>query len=255
MTATILNASATSPKADRHSLATSVALHLFPGAAMVSCYLVLAPLGIRYGYPPLLTSCVVALAVMAPLEIGHLLLIGRRNVGKLSLRGAVELPRPMTLWRYPAITVGLIAAAIAMYELTLPADRWFAGQIMRFLPTWYDFTAIEPYRHLGRTVLLSTLALRLLADVVVVSAAEELYFRGYLLPRIPGPAWLAPILNSALFAIYHFWQPYNWPTIFCITLPMTLAVWRTKDVRLSIATHVTMNLIGFGTFAAVLLQP
>ena len=239
----------------KHTLATSVALHLFPGAVLVILYLFLAPLGMKLGLPPLLTSCALAVTVLGPLEIGHLLRIARRNSGRWSLRGAVDLPPPMKLWRYVVITLGLVAASIAVYAVSLPADRWFGSRIMGLLPSWYDFFRVDPYRHLGAGVLVALLVLRFLADVVVTSTAEELYFRGYLLPRIPGPAWLAPIINAALFAIYHFWQPYNWPSIFCFTLPMILAVWRTKDVRLSIATHVTMNLIGFVAFAAAVLRP
>ena len=252
MTATAFAAAAA--PTTKHTLATSVALHLFPGAVLVTFYLLLAPLGMRVGLPPLLTSCALALIVLAPLEIGHLLLIARRGGGREALRGAVDMPRPMKLWRYIAVTIGLVAVSIAFYALSLPADRWFGGQISGFLPTWYDYARLDAYRHLGTGVLASILVLRFAADVVVVPAAEELYFRGYLLPRIPGPAWLAPFASGALFAVYHFWQPYNWPSIFCLSLPMIVAVWRTTDVRLSIATHVTMNLIGFISFAAAILK-
>ncbi len=252
MTATTLDTPA-APTTTKHTLATSVVLHLFPGAVMVILYLFLAPLGMRLGLPPLLTSCALALTVLGPLEIGHLVLIARRN-GE-GLRRVVDLPPPMKLWRYVVITLGLVAISIALYAASLPADRWFAQHIMGLLPSWYDFFRLDPYRHLGTGMLAALLVLRFLADVVVVSAAEELYFRGYLLPRIPGSAWLAPLANGALFAVYHFWQPYNWPSIFCFTLPMILAVWRTRDVRLSIATHVTMNLIGFIAFAAQVLRP
>ncbi len=254
MTATTYVASLAPPTA-RHSLATSVALHLLPGAALVIPYLVLAPLGIRAGIPPLLTSCVLALMVMAPLEIGHLLEIGRRATGRWTIRPAVDLPPPMPLWRYVAITLGLVAATIVMYALSRPADLWFSARIMRFLPAWYDYANLQAFKHLAPSVIIATLVLRFLADVVVVSAAEELYFRGYLLPRMPGPAWLAPVLNAALFAIYHFWQPYNWPSIFLFTLPMILAVWFTRDARLSIYTHIALNFVGFLTFAVAVLHP
>ena len=253
MTATTFHAAAA--QGAKHTLATSVALHLFPGAVLVMFYLLLAPLGMKMGLPPLLTSCALAVIVLAPLEIGHLLLIARRGGGRLSLRGAVDMPPPMKIWRYIAITLGLVAVSIAMYAFSLPADRWFGRQISGLLPAWYDYARLDAYRHLGAGVLAWVLALRFAADVVVVPAAEELYFRGYLLPRIPGPAWLAPLASGALFAVYHFWQPYNWPSIFCLTPPMTVAVWRTRDVRLSIATHVTMNLIGFISFAAAVLRP
>jgi hypothetical protein len=131
---------------------------------------------------------------------------------------------------------------------------WFARNFMGFLPGWFDYSNLSAYRGLAPGILAATVVARLTADVVVVPIAEELYFRGYLLNRIPGPSWLAPFVDAALFAVYHFWQPYNWPSIFCFSLPMIWAVWRFKDVRISIAAHVLLNLLGFAGFAAAVLH-
>jgi membrane protease YdiL (CAAX protease family) len=238
----------------KHSLATSVLLHLFPGAALVAAYLLLAPLGMRFGLPPLLTSCILALVIMAPLEIGHLLRLGRQMTGAWTIRGPVTFTKPMAFWRYALIVPAVIAVTILAYALAQPADLWFKHQVMGFLPAWFDYFDLGQFRRLAPGVIAATLIARFLADVVVVSAAEELYFRGYLLPRIPAPAWLAPIVSAVLFAIYHFWQPYNWPSIALFTLPMILAVWWTKDVRISIACHILLNLLGFVVFAVAVLH-
>jgi hypothetical protein len=43
---------------------------------------------------------------------------------------------------------------------------------------------------------------------------EEYYFRGYLLPRLSRFGSLAPVINVALFSLYHFftpWQAYAHP--------------------------------------------
>jgi hypothetical protein len=42
---------------------------------------------------------------------------------------------------------------------------------------------------------------------------EELYFRGFLLPRIDRYGIWAPVLNTFLFSIYHVWTPWRWPQI------------------------------------------
>jgi len=254
MTAATFIASAEAPATAKHSLATSVLLHLFPGAAMAAIYVVIAPLGMQAGLPPLLILSVLALVVLAPLEIGHLLVVGRRGGGRWTFRGAVELPRPMP-WRFGLILMLAVAAALVLYGLSQPADRWFARHVMGFLPPWFDYSGLASYRRLGQGALIATVALRFVADVVVLPAAEELYFRGYLMPRIPGPGWIAPIASAALFAAYHFWQPYNWPSIFCFSLPMIVAAWWCKDVRLSIAAHATLNLLGFAAFAVAVLRP
>ncbi len=155
---------------------------------MVAVYLLVALIGLSHGLPPLLMSCAVCLLVMAPLEAGHLMWLGRKTTGAWSLAGAVSFPKAMPLWRYGLILLGVIPATIVAYAPIQPANLWFAHNVMGFLPSWYDFSSIGQYRGFGPGVLMATLVLRFLSDVVVVSAVEELYFRGYLMSRIPGPA-------------------------------------------------------------------
>ena len=38
---------------------------------------------------------------------------------------------------------------------------------------------------------------------------EELYFRGYLLPRMEWMGRWAPLVNVSLFSLYHFWSPWQ----------------------------------------------
>ena len=42
---------------------------------------------------------------------------------------------------------------------------------------------------------------------------EELYFRGYLLPRISRYGAWAPLLGGLFFALYHGWQWYGFVTV------------------------------------------
>ncbi|HXL59059.1 MAG TPA: CPBP family intramembrane glutamic endopeptidase, partial [Chitinophagaceae bacterium] len=73
---------------------------------------------------------------------------------------------------------------------------------------------------------------------------EEIYFRGYLLPRMAAWGKWAFVLNAILFSLYHFWQPYIYLTLILSLLPMTYMVWKTKDLRLGILTHCLLNIIG-----------
>jgi hypothetical protein len=69
----------------------------------------------------------------------------------------------------------------------------------------------------------------------------------------PSPTWGDPFLNCFLFSPYHFWQPYNLPTIFFLCLPMVSAAWKAEDFRVSLSVHMVLNLIGaIGSLLAVL---
>ena len=73
---------------------------------------------------------------------------------------------------------------------------------------------------------------------------EELYFRGYLLPRLSHWGWYAPIINAFLFTLQHFWQPYNYLLIFLLVLPEVMIVRWKRNIRFSILCHCTANTLG-----------
>ena len=84
---------------------------------------------------------------------------------------------------------------------------------------------------------------------------EELYFRGFLLPRMEGYAkkW-APFLNTVLFSLYYLFSP--WENLIRIVglYSLVYAVWRKRDIRIGIFTHVVLNMIGGIAFLVVLLR-
>ena len=77
---------------------------------------------------------------------------------------------------------------------------------------------------------------------VVGPTVEELYFRGFLLPRM-GYAWKwAPLLHSFLFGLYHVWTPWMFLTRTVGMLPLIYAVQR-RNLNLGIVTHILINLV------------
>jgi len=46
-------------------------------------------------------------------------------------------------------------------------------------------------------------------NVILGPLVEELYFRGYLLPRLHRFGIWAPLINISLFAAYHLWKPWT----------------------------------------------
>ena len=70
---------------------------------------------------------------------------------------------------------------------------------------------------------------------------EELYFRGYLLPRISRYGVGAPLIGGLLFGLYHSWQPFGFVTVFLLGAALGYVVWWKRDLRLSISLHVFAN--------------
>lgn len=225
-------------------LATAIALHLLPGVAILAAYLVLAPIALNVGAPALFALLIAATLVLVVFELGHLLRLGRRMNGRWSLDGVVVERRHTPLGRAIAWVVGTVVVAFVLFGATQPLDGWLLERAFSWLPDWYVYTDLDALRAFPRAWLIALFALRLPLDGLVLPWIEELYFRGYLQPRLGRFGIWAPLVGHGLFTIYHLWQPWNYPTVFIAVLPLAYLVWRTRDVRLGIAVHATVNVLG-----------
>ncbi len=219
-------------------------LHLAPGALTTLVYLAFSPLAVRLHLPALSALLLAIIVALLPLEMGHLLLQGKRLNGRWSLEGVVLYQRDWRGWRYLVMAVGLGILSIAGFALSAPLDRFWQHAAFGWLSGWYVFSDVRQYAQFSRSVMIMVLSARLAVDGFLGPIVEELYFRGYLLPRMSRLGWAAPSLNCALFALYHFWQPFNLPTLFFVSLPIVFGVWKTKSVRVGIYTHVLLNAMG-----------
>ena len=88
---------------------------------------------------------------------------------------------------------------------------------------------------------------------IAVPIVEELYFRGYLLPRMARWGNWAPLINVVLFSLYHFWLPWETLNRIITLLPIVFVVQWKRNIYLSILVHCLLNTIGsIGLLALVL---
>jgi hypothetical protein len=75
---------------------------------------------------------------------------------------------------------------------------------------------------------------------------EELYFRGYLLPRMPEKlGGFTAISHSALFALYHTWTPWLFVTRTLAVFPLIDIVKRKENIWVGIIAHCLLNSLDF----------
>lgn len=237
------------PQADdatwrRLSWPQALATHLAPAAVTFAAALGLAPLMARLGLPRDFSLTIAFALVLTPIELGLLLRATHRATGRWSLRAlpaVLAYRRP--LGRRWLLVPGLFAVAVALAIGLTPVGNTVGGWLTGIYPHWllpsYNATAGFP-----RSVLIGTLLATLVVDGVVNPTVEELYFRGYLLPRLPVAGWAAVPVSAALFSAQHYWQPYNWLLIFVLELILTTLIVRLRCVRLGIVMHVLANCFG-----------
>jgi membrane protease YdiL (CAAX protease family) len=230
--------------AEQQTLPESVLLSLLPGALATIVFVLLVDPVVAFGFPPIAAFLLAIALVILPFELGLLLWLGRQRNGRLSLEGVVLYREPMKVrdwaWLYPL----LLLAAFLGFGVLAVVEPGIRSALFGWLPSWFltliDFDAIGAY---SANAWVITLAAYFALNVVAGPITEELYFRGYLLPRIDRFGRWAPLINVTLFSIYHFWSPWQILARIVGVGPFVYAVWWKRNIYLGMAVHVSLNLI------------
>ncbi len=191
---------------EQHSAVRSVVLHLLPGALMVAFYALAAPVMRSLGFPSLMAIFLAILLVPIPFELGYLFYRARKNGSSL---GSVVLYRePVPRAQFVALVLGLLAWSAIFYVLLYPPlDAFFIENVFFWLPE--ELFLAEDFARYTAAALVITWVLGFVVNGIAGPMVEEAYFRGYLLPRISRFGVWAPLLNTVLFSIYHFFTPWQ----------------------------------------------
>jgi membrane protease YdiL (CAAX protease family) len=222
-----------------------VVLHLAPGIIFAVFFFALSWMLIRRGLTGYLALLIAIPACLVPVEIGVMLLWNVRSTGRRSLSEAIPYRHKGTAVDYVAWPLLLFLCWGVLSIAVGPVSRYLDTHLSAWLPVWAtqealinDVTGSPPIQR-NITLLLAVLLSGFVAPIV-----EELYFRGFLLPRMEHWGWAAPVVNSLLFAVYHFYFPGNVPGIFVAFLPIAYVVRIKKDWRIGAVVHSMFNLWG-----------
>jgi uncharacterized protein len=225
---------------EQHSGARTVVLHLLPGALITAFYAGTAPVVRSLGFPSLMAIFLAIAFVLIPFELGYLLYRARKKGTTL---GSVVLYRqPVRRGQCVALVLGCLAWwGICAVLLFPPLDRFFMENAFSWLPGWFFFA--EDFTRYSTAALLITWTFGLIVNGIAGPVVEEMYFRGYLLPRISRLGAWAPLLNTVLFSLYHFFTPWLNVGRIIGLLPMVYAAWWKRSIYVSMAVHVLGNAI------------
>jgi membrane protease YdiL (CAAX protease family) len=223
----------------QQSLWQSIILHLLPGALTTILFIIAAPTLNTLGYPSNFAFLLSGLFVLVPFELGLLFYQGKKRNGTLSLNGIVLYREHMPAWQYVLLSAILLVYANFILVVVYPP---IAQMLIKTLFFWLpDLSLSFAYT---KSILLMTALLGLAVNGFVAPITEELYFRGYLLPRISRfKAW-SPLINGGLHALYHFWMPWQVPGLILSLFPAAFVVWWKRNIYLGMIVHVIGNVLG-----------
>jgi len=219
-------------------------LHLLPGVLIGAAFVLLARALEPSGAPANLALLLAMLVVALPVELGYVLWLTQRGHGASTLMmpiaGGHALPRRQAVLLIPLLLIW----SLVSYTLLTPVATWLHQTLFGWWPAWLQLDGLVVKLSALDPAIVWTMVGLSLALNVDVPWAEELYFRGYLLPRMGALARWAPLVNTALFSLYHVWLPWEFFSRVVALLPAIYVVWWKRDLRVSIWVHVLLNSTG-----------
>ncbi len=222
-----------------NSLGSLVLFHLLPAVPGLLSYSLLSALMASRDVPNLMALMIIAVAVEAPVLWWVMARLGRQPGEPLA--NLFPWSRKLRLSTYLLWGIPAALFSMAMMGAVGPA----AGEALReaafaWAPDWLVMDGSpETMLTASRGVVMTMWGLSAVM-VLVAGPTQELYFRGFLLPRMAHLGWKAPLLNAALFAVFHLIAPWSWPVFFLGTLPWALLVYWKRSVRIGLFAHVGM---------------
>ncbi|MHB1319494.1 MAG: CPBP family glutamic-type intramembrane protease [Anaerolineae bacterium] len=195
---------------------------------------------VNLGYPSIVAQILAFAVVLIPVELGYLFYQGKKQTGHYTLQGVISYRNAVPWWQTLVWVVGTFVAIGAIFTLFKPVDAYLQETLFFWMP--------EPSYgldgHYSRKTLIITYSLVLVFVAVLTPLVEELYFRGYLLPRMKGK--FAPLVHSLLFAAQHVLTPWMIITRTLGLLPLILSVKR-KNIHVGIFAHILCNTVNVVT--------
>jgi len=230
----------------RLSVSQAAALQLAPGVASVAAFAFLAWMLSASSLPNVVALGLTIVFIEIPISWGLIYrYVSRENEGVFSLKAAFPWMAKIPLWQYALVGVPFVIYSIVTI-IGLGAvigeplrEAWFS-----WLPEWFvlnpDPAAIVALST-GMKIFVS--ALMFFGMVVAGGLTQELFSRGFLLPRIEHLGFAAPLYNALLFTAFHLVSPWSWLPFFVMILPWSYLVWWKRSVKIGIFVHVGMLLL------------
>jgi len=228
---------------EQHSLLKSVILHLLPGVLILLFFITFTPILTEKGFPTLFSLFLAVMLVLVPFELGYILYQAKKKNKTLSLERIVLYRQKIPLWQHFVIIPSFLAwAFISFFFVAPPIQDHLRVEYFSWLPDWFFLS--YNIEQSSKAALLATWILGVLLNGIAGPIVEELYFRGYLLPRISHLKGWAPLLNVVLFSVYHFFSPWRNLERILALLPGTYIIQWKKNIYLGIIPHCLLNTTG-----------
>jgi uncharacterized protein len=235
------------------SISKLLLLTFIPALGMLFSFLFFTLL-LRDSVPPLMGALFGIVLVMIPFEIGIIINTSKNEFGKYNLKSALQYTQKISKKQFIGSVAFSIAWTAIVFSILQKIEHDFMYRtIFNFIPEYFkleDFpNQLSSY---SISILKVTSVLTLVLNGLLAPIVEELYFRGYLLPRISIFGKYSPLIITVMFSLYHLFSPWENITRIIAMFPYNYFVWKYKNIYIGIITHCFMNTLS-SVFIAVLI--
>ncbi|MCE5250807.1 CPBP family intramembrane metalloprotease [bacterium] len=223
--------------------------HLVPGILAFFFYGFAARFFKPRGLPDSFALFLTMPIILIPYELGVLIHAKKNDTGAMPENVLIPYKNRLSVLQYAAIVLPLLVWMFFCFFIIGPHEQHFIIGRFPFLSLDW-LVGSGGSSSYSKNALIATWVFGLAVNGLALPFVEELYFHGYLLPRIPLSGIGAPVLNTILFSLYHFFSPCQNLTRIVAIAPMVYMVWRKKSVYIGIMTHCLLN-----TLAMLLTLP
>ena len=219
------------------NIAQIILYHLLPGIPILCLAIVLSNPFWGFGLPILLALMFAILFGLIPVQLGIIFIYARKQQKRFSETIGFRNKLPTSkLWLWSVLLL-LFCILIFMTLSKLEHQLW---TVFNWIPEWFRLDRFS-IGNQSETIIWTTLILGFILNGILGPLVEEIYFRGFLLPRMNKLGKWGPLANGILFSIYHFFTPWENITRIIAVTPFIYAVWHNKDIRIGIAVHLLLN--------------
>lgn len=229
-------------KPEVHTMAESILLHLFPGIVIALFYIMLVPAVEKNGFPNDFALYITDIIALVSAELGLLMYIAKRKTGTYNIKSQIPLLEKSSLREYLVFIPLMAVWALVISMLLSPIETMIRDSVFSFIPAKYILGNYD-ISFYSQEKLLLTGVLGLAANGIIAPLFEELYFRGYLLPRINLSPLKSAVLNAVLFSLYHFYSPWCFLSRVLMMVPLYYWVIKKRNIRFSIFAHIISNVL------------
>jgi membrane protease YdiL (CAAX protease family) len=177
--------------------------------------------------------------------MGLLLFVAKKTTKSYNILKLIPFQEKSKFVEYLLFIMILIMWALGVNAVLTPFELGLRDGLFAFVPDNFAIRNID-FSATPKNLLIFAACFAIFSNGFVAPITEELYFRGYLLPRINLSPVMAVITSAVLFSLYHFYSPWYFFSRILMMIPLYYLVMKRKNIRFSIMAHVIAN-----TFASV----